>query len=75
MLTSCSVYHIWSLRHYKANSVNLLSCETTGKGTGLAESVGKEEPVELDSIQSILLLHLRLLLIWGKVTESLVNRI
>ena len=27
----------------------LLSSETTAKGTGLAESVGKEDPVELDS--------------------------
>src|ERR1700712_4790137 len=27
----------------------LLSSETTAKGTGLAESAGKEDPVELDS--------------------------
>jgi hypothetical protein len=26
----------------------LLSSETTAKGTGLAESAGKEDPVELD---------------------------
>ncbi|KAL8122660.1 hypothetical protein AgCh_010857 [Apium graveolens] len=25
------------------------NCETTAKGTGLAESAGKEDPVELDS--------------------------
>ena len=27
----------------------LLSSETTAKGTGLAKSAGKEDPVELDS--------------------------
>jgi hypothetical protein len=27
----------------------LLSSETTAKGTGLGESAGKEDPVELDS--------------------------
>ena len=27
----------------------LLSSETSSKGTGLAESAGKEDPVELDS--------------------------
>lgn len=27
----------------------VLSSETTAKGTGLAESAGKEDPVELDS--------------------------
>jgi hypothetical protein len=28
---------------------NLLSSELTAKGTGLANSAGKEDPVELDS--------------------------
>jgi|DeeseametaMP0139_FD_contig_123_2118_length_1300_multi_28_in_2_out_0_3 hypothetical protein len=28
---------------------NLLFSETTAKGTGLVESAGKEDPVELDS--------------------------
>jgi hypothetical protein len=28
---------------------NLLSSETTAKGTGLAQLAGKEDPVELDS--------------------------
>ena len=31
------------------HSFDLLSSETTAKGTGLAESAGKEDPVELDS--------------------------
>ena len=30
----------------------LLSGETTVKGTGLTQSAGKEDPVELDSIQT-----------------------
>ena len=30
----------------------LLSSETTAKGTGLVESAGKEDPVELDSSQT-----------------------
>ncbi len=34
--------------YYPANPC-LLSSETTAKGTGLAESAGKEDPVELDS--------------------------
>ncbi|CAA0827959.1 Unknown protein [Striga hermonthica] len=29
------------------------NCETTAKGTGLAESAGKEDPVELDSISTL----------------------
>jgi len=32
---------------------HLLSCKTTAKGTGLAESVGKENPVELDSSSTL----------------------
>ena len=31
----------------------LLSSETTAKGTGLEESAGKEDPVELDFIQTL----------------------
>jgi hypothetical protein len=31
----------------------LLSSETTAKGTGLEKSAGKEDPVELDSSQTL----------------------
>ena len=31
------------------DSLKVLSSETTAKGTGLATSAGKEDPVELDS--------------------------
>ena len=31
----------------------LLSSETTAKGTGLEETAGKEDPVELDSILAL----------------------
>ena len=31
----------------------LLSSETTAKGTGLEQSAGKEDPVELDSSQTL----------------------
>ncbi|KAG9295976.1 hypothetical protein G9A89_011828 [Geosiphon pyriformis] len=35
--------------HHGLNSSYLLSSETTAKGTGLAKSVGKEDPIEIDS--------------------------
>ena len=35
------------------SSRNLLSSETTAKGTGLEKSAGKEDPVELDSSQTL----------------------
>ena len=46
--------HLISDAHEWMNEIptvpTLLSSETTAKGTGLAESAGKEDPVELDSI-------------------------
>ena len=35
------------------NCPYLLSSETTAKGTGLETSAGKEDPVELDSSQTL----------------------
>ncbi|KAK9085636.1 hypothetical protein Sjap_026047 [Stephania japonica] len=45
--------HLISDAHEWINEIPTVSCllstETTAKGTGLAESAGKEDPVELDS--------------------------
>ena len=45
--------HLISDAHEWMNEIptvpNLLSSEPTAKGTGLEESAGKEDPVELDS--------------------------
>ena len=45
--------HLISDAHEWINEIptvpTLLSSETTAKGTGLAKSAGKEDPVELDS--------------------------
>ena len=38
-----------TLDKFNSHCPYLLSSETTAKGTGLAESAGKEDPVELDS--------------------------
>ena len=43
-------HHLISDAHEKINEISYLpSSETTTKGTGLEESAGKEDPVELDS--------------------------
>jgi hypothetical protein len=39
-------------RHISLRTM-LLSSETTAKGTGLEKSAGKEDPVELDSSQTL----------------------
>ena len=42
--------HLISDAHEWINEIpTVLSSETTAKGTGLAKSAGKEDPVELDS--------------------------
>jgi hypothetical protein len=41
--------HLVSDAHEWINEIPTVSSETTAKGTGLAESAGKEDPVELDS--------------------------
>jgi hypothetical protein len=39
--------------HRDSHCPYLLSSETTAKGTGLESIAGKEDPVELDSSQSL----------------------
>ena len=41
--------HLMSDAHEWINEIPTVPSETTAKGTGLAATAGKEDPVELDS--------------------------